>query len=489
MSGKHWLPVVLVWGIGVASVWPILAVKNGVSAIGSDGVFLIWVMNRMFSGNIFFPHGDTIAFSERMLPSAFLARPFVVFGSGPGAAFQAALVAGQLLVLTAVFGWWWDIGRNSKAALVAALAFGLSHIRFHYQTHLQLWTLQWWLLAGWLWWRYLKTGRTRFLVGSLVFLGLQVWESLLPVYFGISVLVAQCLVWRRLAWSKLVVVLVGAGLIGSPILWQYWWVGRTYAYQRTIRDAAAGSLGVDELANKFFSPGLFVLGATLVVGSRRWWGRPDAKWLMIVLGVGLVLAMGPVVKWQGQTVKLAGSYPIPLPYAPAYYLVPGFTAVRTPSRWIELAAWAVSGLVVLRWRAVRRWWPVALGALVTIGGGARLTQVMAMPGAEQLPVVYRWLAAQPGRVVVELPAYPWGENESREVWRMYYSLYHGKYLVNGYSGFTPPDYLELTTNWQETWSNTGADYVVVHKQETAWRPAGQGDKIVYEDQDTLVYRR
>jgi hypothetical protein len=84
------------------------------------------------------------------------------------------------------------------------------------------------------------------------------------------------------------------------------------------------------------------------------------------------------------------------------------------------------------------------------------------------PPVYAALAGQPDAVLLELPltsAVP-----AREPVYMYFSTFHWRRLVNGYSGFTPRWYPELLTRMarfpdEETIDDLrgrGVDYVIVH---------------------------
>jgi hypothetical protein len=54
------------------------------------------------------------------------------------------------------------------------------------------------------------------------------------------------------------------------------------------------------------------------------------------------------------------------------------------------------------------------------------------------------------RVLAQLPfpAGPSVRDYEGETWAMYWSLFHGRRLVNGYSGFFPPSYLELKSRMQ-----------------------------------------
>ena len=102
-----------------------------------------------------------------------------------------------------------------------------------------------------------------------------------------------------------------------------------------------------------------------------------------------------------------------------------------------------------------------LGTLSSLGvaviGGTHLIKYIDLPRYEQIPEVYKWLTDQPGRVVAELPA----GGDERESKRMYYSLFHRKYLVNGFSGWVPPrvpasKYKEIGVNYVIIWEDEKA---------------------------------
>ena len=176
-------------------------------------------------------------------------------------------------------------------------------------------------------------------------LGLQVWESLLPVYFSGLVLSAKCLGLRpKIQIKKMLAAgVIWAAVAAVPLL-AYWGVAWEFGYKRSIREAAHNGLSVDELGSIYESPGLYVLLAVAVLKIKR---VGQAKWLAAVVVISAVMALGPVLKWGGKTVKVGGRIPIPLPYAAAYYTVAGFGELQTPSRWIWLSGWAASGLIAL----------------------------------------------------------------------------------------------------------------------------------------------
>lgn len=464
---NKWLPVCLVIGIGLWSVWPMVKDKRLISNTGSDAWLITWIMNQpllSFEGNVFYPYKNVLGYSDMFKLSKILS----------GGWFALAMVIGQVATMLVVYLWWVHFAKASRTgAAIGAIVFGLTQIRWEYQVHLQMWSMQYWLMAVGFIFLWLRNGGVWKLYLGTVLLGLQIYESPLPVYFAAAVLSAQGSVLRRKINKHLVIACGLFFIIIFPAVWVYRGVAKEFGFRRDIREAAHNSIGVDDLWGRFWSPGLVVLLAVALLRDRK---LGEVKWLGIILIFSLVMAMGPVVKWQGKTVKLFDKA-IPLPYAAAYYTVPGWQGFRTPSRWLWLSAFAASGLIAGGLKNVKgkKLW---LGVGVAIIGGTKLTNVVSLP--EEIPNVYKWLKDQPGKTVLELPAHTW-PREQIEVGRMYYSLYHGKTLVNGFSGFTPPLVYQLAKD-PIGYVPVGTDYIVVH--DKSFTLPG---KILYEDEEDTVY--
>ncbi|OGC91775.1 hypothetical protein A2899_00690 [Candidatus Amesbacteria bacterium RIFCSPLOWO2_01_FULL_49_25] len=518
---KKIISVGVVLGVAVWSVWPVIVNPSRVADFGSDGWFINWVINRqvkiitgciripgeckntLFQGNIYYPNRDVLAYSDLHGLDAIEGIIPVILSKNPGVASGWAMALGQIATMIIIYKIWVEFFGNKWGATVGAVAFGLSQIRWEYQVHLHTWTMQWWLVGLWFMFSWLKGGRWwKGLMGA-VLLGLQAWESILPVYFAATVVAIYVILnfkpayrtGRSLILNKHVVLnflvfIFVAGGVMWPVVGVYSRVARENGFVRTIRDAANGGMSVDDLWGKFYSPGLFVLFGVALLKLIIPHSNPSPKfspadrgfavgegnyrWLLAVVVVGLVMAMGPVLKWQGRTVKIAGKYPVPLPYAAAYYVVPGWGAFRTPSRWIWLAGWAGSGIVALalsRYQA-RNIFGVLGALVVAVIGGTHLTKYVNLPGEKDLPKVYRWLTTRPERVIGELPV----GGDERESVRMYYSWWHGKDLVGGLTGFAP-----ITRGRPEL--------IVMHKLECASGGCGEiAGRMIYEDEESAVYR-
>ena len=165
------------------------------------------------------------------------------------------------------------------------------------------------------------------------------------------------------------------------------------------------------------------------------------------------------------------------PFAWLYDFVPGFKGIRVPSRYavffiLALAALAGWGLDFLAGKIRSRALKLALAALLLAGLNLEYLslpqRMMSFPVGRDIPPTYRWLAEQKGDfAVVELPM---AGNIYHDAGYMYFSLFHGKKLLNGYSGFLPPTAVFVRELFQDYPSRVSLDllqdlgvkYVIFH---------------------------
>ena len=193
--------------------------------------------------------------------------------------------------------------------------------------------------------------------------------------------------------------------------------------------------------------GLVVLAlVALRMGLRRLWRvRPllplvldwESPWIYVLI---LFLAFLFTFGAQG-------------PYLLLYKYFPGFSGLRVAARFhifvmFALAVLAAHGLAGLdrrlAGRKARKALLIALPILILVEYLSLPIPLARVPVKDEIPEVYKWLSREKGDFpVIELPL-PYGDNLFKlETPRVYYSTYHWKKLVNGYSGFFPRLYEEL----------------------------------------------
>ncbi len=509
-----WIPFVIVLAVSAWSIWPVLSRPLTAWAWGGDDGIITWQMNQtiqkipgglnhIFEGNIFYPYQKTAAMHMLLVPSALIGYLPVKLSGNPVAAYNTVLIVAQFLTVTVLYLWLKELTKNPRAAAVGTLAFSLSQIRMSFDVHIHMWIMQWLILACWMMWRYGQNKKIWQLYVAGLFLAVQCWESIYQAFWigftGVIIL------WPNIAGllkqkKHLLLILLGVGLLVSPVAYAYGSVYQEFGYAGSIREAAHFAMSVNDLWGKFLSPGLYILLAVAII--KKGWLRE--KWLWLLLVFGVVMALGPALKWQDTTLKILDKWWIPLPYGVLYYLVPGVSVLRSVHRYIWLAALAASGLIALGVNNRRK--SLALGAvlLVVIAGGGRLTPRGDFPRPEEYPAVYAWLKDQPAEVILEYPVFTWadGTKHWREMNRMVFSLLHRKNLINGAAGFMPPAREKLLTEIQRDYpsaelnrklSETGVDFVIVHKKETDLEKLTEletlkGQEKVWEDAESAVYK-
>jgi hypothetical protein len=395
-----------------------------------------------------------------------------------------------------------ELTGNRWLSLAGTLAFGLSSARMIFIGSLA--TFQ---LAGIpLFWLSLvqlnkKSSKSWLLVAFLAF-WFQLGNSFLTAYF---ILFSGIIYWlfnqqlRQNLWQLRKWVMVGGIptiILAIPIISPYLEVMKTYQYHRPITDVIHFSMSPEEVLTTYFSPVVLVI---LLVGLGL--SKHFNLWYKISL-FSFVMTLGPALHWLGKTIKIP--FHIPLPYLVFYYLAPGFNGFRTPSRWIVLALMAatVGGIVSMKTIKKKYLMIISVGIIVASGLLAKSINSVPILAKDEYPPVYDWLKNQPGMVVIELPIFRWGSDSfsKNETHRMLYQTLHGKTLVNGYSGFSPPEWEDLVARLQKDFPSPvmlnelktlGVNYVIVHQDEyLKWR--GETVKLnltpIYDLNQTQVYR-
>ena len=158
-----------------------------------------------------------------------------------------------------------------------------------------------------------------------------------------------------------------------------------------------------------------------------------------------------------------------------------YNGLRAPARASILVFLALSGLVAFGWArlepALKRWAPLATVAVaVALLAEYATVQSNWYVADPRPPEVYQWLALQPRSVVLELPlTTPDRLDLVPDGTYMFRSTVHWQPLLNGYSGFFPKSFMELTERMRSFPDETSiaylkerqVDLVVVHGNRLA----------------------
>jgi hypothetical protein len=463
-----------------------------------DSYFLPWVLSwvfhhlgsglwrgGLFDANIFYPAPNSLAFSEHHLSAQLLYAPLYLATGNPVLAYNLVLLLSYVCLGLAMFALVRYLTDDLLAALIAGFIFAFNPVRLFPYPHLQL-VLIWWSPLALLFlerdlrrpsWRDFSLFCACFWLQFLSSTYLGMYLATMAVFrAGWAAGADRRSVSMRRMLGRVAMLAVGSAVVLMPFVLPYIETSRQWRYTRSLEENITSSAELASYVSaapanylygrllsgfssfrwpKYFFPGavaatLALLGAWAAVRARS--GVPEraarAGPAYLALGVvALMLSLGPFFIWRGHPTD------VPLPYLVLYHLAPGYQAMRIPARfglWVGLAMAVLAGIGChwLRARFRQRWGRrtltaaapgVAAALLIGLVGFEAYTPGRPVP--VEVPPVYRFLATEDRAPLVELPmprVLGPDEVHRKEMERTFYSMYHRRPMVNGYSGFTPP---------------------------------------------------
>jgi hypothetical protein len=427
------------------SIWRLAWIAHALATSPSD----------LLNGNIFYPAERTLTYSDAMLLQGVLAAPLFWIGLPSIAIYNTMLFAGFVGSGVGVYVLARHLTSAAGASLVAAAAFTLAPYRIEHSMHLELQWAMWVPLTLWALHVACERGSIRFGALAGVFCALQVFSC---VYYGVFLALlllvfvpGLLLITGRLRSSvaPLAVAALAALVLIAPYAIQYlrssdilgardprdvaqysahWWNYLASTIYHRFWGWTADRWGSSEL--RLF-PGLIVvmLAAAGLLNRRR------RVWLLyfVCAAAAVVLSFGvnaPIYRWLFDHVR-------------------ALEGLRSISRFALLAMCAMAVLAALgtqaiaeRWRRVPAVWIAALCiVLSTIDVSTRSLPVWGGQFVREADV-YKVIRSGGKGVVIEIPM---PRLNSLPGWDAYYVLWsvaHWQPLVNGYSGYYPPDYVQ-----------------------------------------------
>jgi hypothetical protein len=437
----------------------------------TDGEFSIWNVawvartlvadpRHVLDANIFYPHLRTLLYSESNLGAGALAIPAYWATLNPIFALNCVFLLSLVLSVTGGYYLVRELVGDRRGAAVAAICFGFCPYVFARTAHIQL------LMTAGLPFSMLafhqaadRPSARRGLVLGLVmaaqtaFCGYYAVFVILLVGFGTLAVPTLRGWWTNLRyWKMVAVAALTAVLAAAPLAIPYLQFQRESGFQRSLGEANGYSanlsayLASNALAHVWMLPLLdrfehwsevlfpgFVatLGgaAGLILGWRKG-GR--LREISVIYGAITVLAF-----WASFGPQ-AGLYTL------FYRLIPLFASLRAPARFGVIVA---LGLAVLTGIAVQEGlarvkWPTTAGVLLVIVAAADLAVPLNFREVPPLSPAYSLMSKLPLGPVIELPFWSNGSELHGNGRYMRYSTSHWMPLINGYSDYIPPDFIE-----------------------------------------------
>ena len=452
--------------------------RLGGAQVHADNLLNTWIMAwdchalahdplKLFSPNAFHPTPMVLTLSEHLLGNLPVFAPVYAATGNPILAHNVTMLASYAVAGLSMFwlirAWTCSFAAGLFAGcLFAFCPWRLREAAAHY---------------SWLNFQYLplvlltfdRVGRGPAIRGVAAAAAILVLQALCSYYVGYAAFAAAAVFGlvhaasssrasRRPLLSLL--ALASAALVLVPISLPY------------LRQQAAGVLLFEQipgwrslvwqegrplaLTMRYLSPLTLVFaGVGLTFVLRACDQRARALGLLAVAVTGYAFSPGP-----GPGPFPPDAWPIPTPYAVAQKLIPGLAAVRDSTRFGVLVLLGLTGLAGLGAASLLqvfgpRWRRGAGLAVVMIGIWTAWATALATPyplrrvetGAD-VPSVYRWLADHgEGGPLLELPVYERRGFDFRgmvaDARAMYFSIVHWLPLVNGYSGYSPPEHAEV----------------------------------------------
>ena len=438
----------------------------------------------LLNGNIFYPERRTLAYTDSVILQGLAAAPLIWAGVPPVAVYNLLILLSIALSGWAMWLYATYLTGSALAGIVAGTVFAFVPFRFDHFMHLEL-QATFFLPLTLLWLeRALDTRSRRHAALTAAAFAGQVFAG---IYYAVFLATALLVIvpyrlWlidraARVQFARVMLPALGvAAVVISPYLLAYV-SNRGTVGERLDRDIAMysatlenywsappenvvhgeWSAGYGRNERRLF-PGVLALVATavglLALDRRR-------ITLLIAGGMGFILSLG---------------YNTPLYDVIRAVLFP-YRGLRAPARASILVFLAIAGLTAYGLARVtrNRSRPAAAIAAGVLTGAmlveyrTELTAWMTLPATP--PHVAAWLAGQPRSVVVEVPLAKLDRLDSiHDGLYMFNSTYHWQPILNGYSGFFPRSFLELseaTANFPDDRSiaylkSRGVDFIVVH---------------------------
>ncbi len=420
---------------------------------------------HVFDANIFYPHTSTLAYSESNLGAGALAIPAYWATRNPYFAHNFVVLLSFVLSGTATYYLVRYLAGDRRAAAIAGIGFAFCPYVFSHLPHVHL------LMTAGLPLSLLAFHRLadRPSAGRGAALGAVVGvQALFSGYYGIFVglvvgfaTIVVAALRRRWTdaryWMAITVAVVVTLAIAVPLFMPYARLQRETGFSRPLHESRIWSahwrtyfassayahrwmLGIIGRWNEVLFPGFVMLaggGAGLVAA---WRARGRLRELAVLYGALLVMAFWASLGPDAGLFLLLRA------------IVPGFTFLHAPSRFgivvtFALCVTAGSAIAALLARLERSPSRRARAATIAVGLAALTAIELKVPlrfsPVPPLEPAYRTLATLPRGPVIELPFYSTRFAEARTQYILD-STAHWMPLVNGYSSFTPRDFLENT---------------------------------------------
>lgn len=454
---------------------------------------------NLFHANIFYPANEySLALSEHLIGWTIFSIP--VYGITHDPVFTHNFVRLLTFVLCG-FGMYlltYRYTQNRYAAFIAGIFFAFYGYRMAIQLHLL--AMQWIPFMLLFLEKFFHSMKFRDIGLASVFFILSVLSSwyvgifttIIGVLFILGYILLDSEVRKRVmtkrSFMMILISLAFIAIILTPLALPYFEASTHYDAERDLDVPMDSSWSFDFIfiVNQFGIPFfIFALMGLFLPLTGLKYIKPDLNYVklqkipIIFAGIAIIsfiLSLGPVLKLNGEPTGIL------TPYYFIYSFFPYIAIVRDLARFsfiMSLAGSVLAGfgaaalLSQIKKKDLKLVAVVGCILLAILGSWHIPVQIPAsLATGDQVPEVYRWLADRPDDIkIIEIPT-RWIEDNSEYT---YYSVYHWKEMVNGYSGRD----VELASkimrdtggffpshNTVSLLQHIGVKYVIIHADRT-----------------------
>lgn len=463
----------------VVLTFPFAAQMTHVGRIDNfDGAFGIWNVAwvartlvvdpaNVLNANIFFPHQKTLVYSETNLGAGALAIPAYWASRNPYFTFNFMFLLSMVSSAAGVYYLVRYLVGDRRAAAVSAIAFAFCPYVFAKTPQMQL------LMTAGLPFSMLAfhraadrpTTRRAVVLGlvmgaQVAFCGYYAVFAMLMVGFATITVAATRQWWTNATYWKAIALAAAIGtVVAIPVLLPYMQLQRTTGFGRALDEARRYSadwrayLASASLAHRWMLPLLgrwnevLFPGFVALIGGVAGLAIGLSRPALIKSGVGsrgslrevaiLYGALGGIACWASFGPG-AGLYTV------LYRVIPPFTLMRAPARFGIVVTLMLVVLAGIAFRELLARVPrPALAALaIAVITAAELAFPLRFREVPPLSPAYRMLRTLPPGPVIELPFYASGRELFGHARYMLNSTSHWMPLINGYSDYIPPEFID-----------------------------------------------
>lgn len=449
----------------------------------------------IFDANIYHPLPNTLAYSENLIGSAFIAAPIIWLTGDAVLAMNLVAMSACVLCGLGAYVLARKLGVGPQGAVLAGIVFAFAPARFFRMSQIHLVAMQWIPFALAYLHAYLDTKNARDLRLAIGFASLQaLCGGHGAVFLGVAGL---ALVLYRLALGEPLALVnrvrdvgIAGMLLVVPVLLMVVPYRRVQemGLRRTLDDwtvtpasylaspshvhqyllSLFSDVKFHEQASAYLFPGILPVVLAVVAFVP---GRDERSHQRCLIFYGLLAVVSVLLFIDG-----------PLGLWPWVYSWPGMNFIRAPSRFMILTTLCLAVLAAAGFeRATERLTTTSQRAVCVAVALLLLAEFSAYPfkGTDYTlpsPAVDRWLATQPTPFVVAEVPLPDPRNSGRferfQTMAMLHSMAHWQKTVHGYSGFRAPFHDQLYSQMRgfpdeasiTRLREAGVNYLVVHRE-------------------------